>query len=87
MSTHLGLSLGKINFLVRAMVEKGFIKADNFKNSKNKIAYLYYLTPRGFEEKTKITYRYMKRKMAEYEKLEEEIRQLQEEVNNESSLR
>ncbi|MBP1711271.1 MAG: MarR family EPS-associated transcriptional regulator, partial [Deltaproteobacteria bacterium] len=77
----------KINFLVRAMVEKGFLKADNFKNSKNKIAYLYYLTPRGFEEKTKITYRYMKRKMAEYEKLEEEIRQLQKEVNDEHSNR
>jgi len=87
LSTRLGLSLGKINFLVRAMVEKGFIKADNFKNSKNKIAYLYYLTPKGFEEKTKITYRYMKRKMVEYEKLEEEIRQLQNEVNNEQSPR
>lgn len=85
LSTHLGLSLGKINFLVRAMFEKGFLKADNFKNSKNKIAYLYYLTPRGLEEKTKITYRYMKRKMAEYEKLQEEIRQLQKEVNNEHS--
>ena len=68
------------------MAEKGFIKAYNFKNSKNKIAYLYYLTPKGFEEKTKITYRYMKRKMAEYEKLEEEIRQLQKEVDNEHSL-
>ena len=87
LSTQLGLSLGKINFLVGAMVEKGFIKADNFKNSKNKIAYLYNLMPRGFEEKTKITYRLMKRKMAEYEKPEEVIRQLQEEVNNESSLR
>ena len=69
------------------MVDKGFIKADNFKNSKNKIAYLYYLTPKGFEEKTKITYRYMKRKMAEYEKLEEEIQQLQKEVNQEHSPR
>jgi EPS-associated MarR family transcriptional regulator len=81
LSTSLGLSLGKINFLVRAMVGKGFIKADNFKNSKNKIAYLYCLTPKGIEEKAKITYRYMKRKMAEYEKLEEEIRQLQKEVD------
>ena len=81
LSTHLGLSLGKINFLVRAMVEKGFIKADNFKNSKNKIAYLYCLTAKGIEEKTKITYRYMKRKMAEYEKLEQEIQQLKKEVD------
>lgn len=81
LSTSLGLSLGKINFLVRAMVGKGFIKADNFKNSKNKIAYLYCLTPKGIEEKAKITYRYMKRKMAEYEKLEQEIQQLKKEVD------
>ena len=87
LSANLGMSLGKINFLIKAMVKKGFIKADNFKNSKNKIAYLYYLTPKGFEEKTKITYRYMKRKMAEYEKLEEEIQQLQKEVNQEHSPR
>ena len=86
LSTHLGLSLGKINFLVRAMVEKGFIKADNFKNSKNKIAYLYCLTPKGIEEKAKITYRFLKWKVAEYENLEQEIRQLQKEINNEHSL-
>ena len=86
LSTHLGLSHGKINFLVRAMVEKGFIKADNFKNSKNKIAYLYCLTPKGIEEKAKITYRFLKWKVAEYENLEQEIRQLQKEINNEHSL-
>ena len=81
LSTHLGMSLGKINFLIKAMVEKGFIKADNFKNSKNKIAYLYCLTPKGIEEKAKITYRFLKWKVAEYEKLEQEIQQLQKEVN------
>jgi EPS-associated MarR family transcriptional regulator len=80
LSSRLGLSLGKINFLIKAMIEKGFIKADNFKNSKHKIAYLYFLTPSGIEEKAKITYRFLKRKMAEYEKLEEEIQQLKKEV-------
>ena len=82
LSTRLGLSLGKINFLVKAMIKKGFIKADNFKNSQNKIAYLYYLTPMGLEEKAKITYRFLKRKMEEYEKLEAEIQQLREEVDS-----
>lgn len=80
LSSHLGLSLGKINFLVKAVIEKGFVKAENFKNSKNKIAYLYLLTPIGIEEKAKITYRFLKRKMAEYEKLEKEIQQLKKEV-------
>ncbi len=87
LSTHLGMSLGKINFLIKAMVVKGFIKADNFKNSKNKIAYLYCLTPKGIEEKAKITYRFLKWKVAEYEKLEQEIRQLQKEVSDEHSHR
>lgn len=85
LSANLGMSLGKINFLIKAMVDKGFIKADNFKNSQKKIAYLYCLTPKGIEEKAKITYRFLKWKVAEYEKLEQEIRQLQKEVNNEHS--
>jgi EPS-associated MarR family transcriptional regulator len=80
LAAHLDLSLGKINFLIRALIEKGFIKADNFKNSNHKIAYLYLLTPSGIEEKAKITYRFLKRKMAEYEKLEAEISQLKSEV-------
>jgi MarR family. len=80
LSSRLGLSLGKINFLIKALIEKGFIKAGNFKTSKNKIAYLYFLTPSGIEEKAKITYRFLKRKMKEYEKLEEEIQQLKKEV-------
>ncbi len=81
LSSRLGLSLGKINFLIKSLIEKGFIKADNFKNSNNKISYLYLLTPAGIEEKTKITYRFLKRKMEEYEKLENEIRHLKEEVD------
>lgn len=84
LSSRVGLSLGKINFLIKAMIEKGLVKADNFKNSKNKKAYFYYLTPRGIEEKAKITYRFLKRKMQEYEKLEKEIRQLKKEVSSEN---
>jgi len=80
LSLRLGLSLGKINFLVKALIEKGLIKAENFKNSKNKSAYLYSLTPHGLEEKTKATYRFLKRKIEEYEKLEAQIRQLKKEA-------
>jgi EPS-associated MarR family transcriptional regulator len=81
LSSRLGLSLGKINFLVKALIDKGLIKAENFKNSKQKSAYLYFLTPRGIEEKTRATYLFLKRKMDEYERLEAEIRQLKEEVD------
>lgn len=80
LSSRLGFSLGKINFLIRALIEKGFLKADNFKNSNNKSAYWYCLTPSGIEEKAKITYCFLKRKEAEYEKLKAEIRQLEKEV-------
>ena len=81
LSSRMGLSLGKINFLIKSLIEKGFIKADNFKNSNNKISYLYLLTPAGIEEKTRITCRFLKRKMEEYEKLENEIRHLKKEVD------
>ena len=80
LSSRLGISLGKVNFLVNALIQKGLIKAHNFKNSNNKKAYLYYLTPTGFEEKAKITYRFLKRKLKEYEELEEQIRLLKKEV-------
>ena len=80
LSLRLGLSLGKINFLVKALIEKGLIKAENFKNSKNKSAYLYTLTPRGLEEKTRATYHFLKRKIEEYERLEVEIKQLKKEA-------
>ena len=80
LSSRLGISLGKVNFLINALIRKGFVKVENFKKSSNKIAYLYNLTPRGIEEKSRITFLFLKRKMREYEQLELEIRQLQEEV-------
>jgi len=80
LSLRLGFSLGKINFLIKAMVEKGLIKVESFKNSRNKSAYLYLLPPMGIEEKAKTTYRFLRRKIEEYEKLETEIKQLKKEV-------
>lgn len=80
LSSRLGFSLGKINFLIKAMIEKGLIKVENFKKSSNKSAYLYLLTPMGIEEKTEKTYQFLKRKLQEYEKLEIEIKQLKKEA-------
>lgn len=72
----LGISLGKTNYCVRALLEKGWIKANNFKNSQNKLAYAYLLTPSGIDAKARITARFLKRKIAEYEALKTEIEQL-----------
>ena len=80
LSIRLGISVGKINFLMNALIDKGFIKVENFRKSDNKIAYLYNLTPCGIEEKARMTYLFFKRKTAEYEQLAQEIRQLQAEV-------
>ncbi len=87
LSSSLGFSLGKVNFLVKASIERGLVKAHNFRNSRHKISYLYFLTPNGVEEKAKITYRFLKRKIAEYKKLETEIRQLKKEVGFLNNLR
>ncbi|RCX32267.1 MarR family EPS-associated transcriptional regulator [Thioalbus denitrificans] len=80
LSRELGVSLGKANYCLKALVDKGAVKANNFKNSKNKLAYAYLLTPSGIEEKTRLTARFLKRKMAEYELLKKEIEQLRQEV-------
>ena len=81
----LGISLGKTNYCLRALTQKGLIKAANFKNSQNRTAYMYLLTPRGIEEKTKLTLRFLQRKMCEYETLRVEIKQLQREVEGRDS--
>jgi len=69
----LGISLGRVNFCLQALIEKGLIKAKNFRNSANKRAYLYLLTPRGIEEKAIVTARFLRRKLDEYETLQREI--------------
>lgn len=79
-SSRLGISLGKVNFLINALIQKGFVKVENFKKSSSKSKYLYCLTPRGIEEKSRMTYLFLKRKMREYEHLELEIQQLREEM-------
>jgi EPS-associated MarR family transcriptional regulator len=76
----LGISLGKVNFCVQALIEKGLVKARNFRNSKNKSAYMYYLTPGGIEEKARLTVSFLRRKTAEYEALTQEIERLRREV-------
>ena len=81
LSSSLGISLGKVNFLLNALIDKGHIKVDNFKKSNNKSAYLYFLTPKGVEEKARITYRFLRRKLTEYDELEQEIRRLKQEVS------
>jgi len=86
LSSRLGISLGKVNFLINALVGKGFVKVENFRKSDNKIAYFYCLTPVGIEEKSRMTYRFLQRKMREYEQLEGEIRQLREEVQANGAL-
>jgi EPS-associated MarR family transcriptional regulator len=86
LSYGLGISLGKINFLLKALIERGLVKADNFKKSNHKNAYLYYLTPKGIEEKARTTFLFLKRKMDEHQRLELEIRQLKEEVSKMTAM-
>jgi EPS-associated MarR family transcriptional regulator len=76
----LGISLGKVNYCLTALINKGWVKAQNFKNSDNKRAYAYLLTPGGIEEKAQVTFSFLRRKMAEYEALRDEIEGLQNEV-------
>ena len=80
LAEQLGVSLGKANYCLKALIDKGFIKARNFKNSDNKRAYLYVLTPRGIEEKSRISVSFLRRKMEEFEALRSEIEELQAEV-------
>ncbi len=73
LSSRLGISLGKINFLINALIEQGFVKVENFRKSSSKSAYLYYLTPMGIEKKARTTYLFLKKKIREYEWLAKEI--------------
>ncbi|MFK8029519.1 MAG: MarR family EPS-associated transcriptional regulator [Gammaproteobacteria bacterium] len=84
LAKEMGVSLGKTNYCIKGLMEKGWLKARNFKNNQNKIAYAYVLTPKGLREKANITARYLKRKLSEYETLKVEIRKLREEVSETS---
>jgi EPS-associated MarR family transcriptional regulator len=78
----LGISLGKTNFCLKALINKGVLKANKFRNSRNKWAYIYVLTPGGIKERAKITVRFLKRKMNEYEALREEIAEISEQARH-----
>ena len=73
LADELGFSLGKLNYCLKALKNKGLIKMKNFEKNPNKINYIYVLTPRGITEKTKLTLNFMKRKMKEYDELKKEI--------------
>ena len=73
LSEELGFSLGKLNYCLKALKDKGLIKINNFQNNPNKFGYVYILTPKGISEKTKLTLNFMKRKMREYDELKREI--------------
>ncbi len=77
LSRELGTSLGKVNYCLNALIDKGFIKVRNFRNNQNKLGYAYLLTPRGIESKAVITVQFLRRKIDEYENLKREIEQLQ----------
>jgi len=74
MANKLGFSLGKLNYCIKQLREKGLIKINNFRKSDNKFKYMYILTPKGVDEKTKITINFMKQKMKEYEELKRELK-------------
>ena len=89
LSKRMGLSLGRVNYLVNALLEKGYIKAKRFKNSRNKIGYMYILTPKGISEKVRQTYIFLHRKLEEFDRLKQEIEALRRETqkNNQKNHR
>ena len=74
LAEELGFSLGKLNYCIKALQQKGLIKLKNFKKNPKKINYIYVLTPKGISEKTKLTLNFMKRKMKEYDELKKELK-------------
>ena len=87
LSREMGVSLGKVNYCIKKLTEKGLIKLTNFTHNTNKMGYAYLLTPSGVEEKTRLTFSFLKRKVVEYEILKKEIEELKfesEEMANEN---
>jgi len=74
LADELGFSLGKLNYCLQSLKSKGLVKIDNFRKNPNKINYIYVLTPKGINEKTRLTLRFMKRKMKEYDELKKELK-------------
>ena len=80
LSIEMDVSLGKVNYCIKKLSEKGWIKLTNFTHNPNKVGYAYLLTPKGIEEKTKLTFSFLKRKIKEYEILKDEINKLKEDI-------
>ena len=80
----LGVSVGKVNFCLRALLEKGLLKVRNFRDSNNKLAYAYYLTPKGAQAKVRATTQFLQRKLREYEEIRQEIEELKREAGGEA---
>ena len=85
LAKELGISLGSINFCFRALVEKGWIKVQNFSQSNHKMGYVYLLTPTGIAQKSRLTAKFLKRKLLEYEGLRMEIERLQADLDSRHS--
>ena len=80
LASALGVSVGRVNYCLKALAEKGLVKVENYRTSTNRLAYLYLLTPAGVAEKARLTRRFLIRKMAEYDALKGEIAALQREL-------
>ena len=80
LSREMGVSLGKINYCMQKLIEKGWVKLSNFSNNPNKVSYIYLLTPKGIEQKARLTYSFLSIKLEEYEMLKEEINRLKEDA-------
>ena len=80
LSKEMGVSLGKVNYCIKKLAEKGLIKITNFTHNPNKIGYVYILTPRGVEERARLTFSFLKRKIKEYEMLKDEISKLKQDT-------
>jgi len=84
LSKKVGLSVGRVNYIINALLKKGYIKAQRFKNSKNKIGYMYILTPKGISERITQTQTFLQKKNEEYIRLKQEIEALREETEKSS---
>ncbi|MDQ6799755.1 MAG: MarR family EPS-associated transcriptional regulator [Acidobacteriota bacterium] len=80
LAQYLDVSVGKVNYCIRALIAKGLVKMRNFRGSRKKLAYAYVLTPKGLEEKVNVTAHFLKRKLAEYDSIVQEIERLTREV-------
>ena len=77
LASELGFSLGRLNYCIKALKNKGLIKISNFKKNQNKIRYIYILTPKGISHKTKLTVSFMRRKYKEYNELKKELKKIE----------